>query len=1669
MSATFVVSLLLLLAGTAEGQVKPVPAMKQPGAVPAKMGKKGGPANPDDPNTIGEFGSVTVVTEKKYKDKLEAAGDFMREKDWDRVVYLLQGLLDLDKEDVMVPVRRRDKDGKEVINWVSIRDEANRMIRSLPKEGMEFYRLQNNQKAADLLKQAKETSDARLLAKVATSYLHTDAGAEAIELLGTRMMDRGDFVAAALYFERLLDRQGADKVSPLTLFKAKLAFTRSPGERDKANAELVSRQLEARAPEGLRLGDRTFSLTELNEIAAKYADPLRSRATIYDWLLGLGGRPDRNAQGVGGPPFLEKAWEQPLFYEDSKGQAQDWVKKAQDLLNERRQALLPALHPVAATAEVPGKGSRQLMVYRSHWGIHAVDIKTGLLMWDADCKWSLEEMFKEPRKVQAIDNWRQQYIQVARPNAVVENSVIGSLSTDGQRVYSVDDLPVPPYVAHMYNQFGGVPQFPWGPEVNEAMHYSVLQAFDLGSGKMLWTAGGRGDKRNPNDPKGELNDSYFLGAPLAIAGKLYVLIDKNQELRLICLDGAKGTVTWNQTLATTKEKMLMDMGRRAHAAPLAYGEGILVCPTNAGAVFGVDFLTHSLLWAYAYRDRAAPVDPQQEAMQMRMMGRGGAVWMANGQMMNGMPQANLNDWKTSAPVIADGKVVFTAPDGSTVDCLNLRDGSKVWRTNKLDSDLYLAGVYAGKALIIGKDRCRAIDLKDGSQAWAVETGMPSGRGVASDNVYYLPLKTTTTAAQNDPEPGVIAIDMSRGAIASFTRSRKKEVPGNLLFYEGKVLSQTSTHVVAYPQLKIKQREVDEIIARNPNDPAGLTERGELRLDGGDHLGAVEDLRLALANNPPAAIINKTRDKLYEAMTDSFRDRFSDAEKYLQEYEAMCNVSPDPAVKDDEREKEKQRAEKETARRKATFLCLVAKGREQQGRLVEAFDYYQKFGALGAAGELVSVPDEAMLKTPPDVWAQGRIEAMVAKAAPEARLPLEKQIARSWEDVQKSGDTEKLRQFVAMFGSLFSAGREARLQLAERLLEENSRGALLEAERNLLLLRGQKDDQQLAARAVEALARLWTRQGLLEDAAYCYTILAREFGKVAVRDGKTGADLFDELATDKRFLPYIDAPAGGLVHGKIRAEVERHGAQPQQQPLFGFEPEGEMLPFFRRHKVALNTNMHQFKLIDRKTNEERWSENLTHTRFGEFMYVWTGQQQVTPRYKYHMVGHIVVLPLAHLVFGIDPVNKKVLWEKSLLGATKNMPQQQQFNVDPRTGQLVILYHDGYQQRLGQMGPMGASYVCLQTRDGLLAVDPVTGRTLWTRNDVSPRSELFGDDEYVYLVELGPDGTPGGSRAFRASDGVSVKVPEFGTVYQKRVRTIGSNILLSENDKVFSLRLYNVLEGKDVWKREFKGGSVVLKSEDPKFAGVIEPDGNVTVIDLNSQQEVLRGAIDPKHIAKADAVYLLDDAHNFYLAINGPKDANNNPAMPGMPGMPAGMVANLGMQPGLMPGSGMRSLPVDGHFYALDRQTGKMRWHSPVQHQQVVLEHFRDMPIVMFTARPGMDNNMMGGRMRFNNGNVQNTSVKSIDKRTGKLLIDEDVGNNAMFHALNMDLRTGKIELLGQQVKVIHYLPNYDASAPKDKPANQPQGGKTSSSGSQSGRGLGKRVIQPVPVQVIEKKP
>ncbi len=877
-----------------------------------------------------------------------------------------------------------------------------------------------------------------------------------------------------------------------------------------------------------------------------------------------------------------------------------------------------------------------------------------------------------------------------------------------------------------------------------------------------------------------------------------------------------------------------------------------------------------MVWAYPYRDKS-------DAAPQPAMGNGRfRQWPPPGFQIgpDGQPHPILShqnhQWKVSAPVISDGKVVFTAPDAQSLHCVNLRDGSPVWRRPKLDDDLYLGNVYNGKVLIVGKKSVRGLSLATGETLWTLEVGTPSGQGIGSDNVYYLPLKEATKGK----DPQIVGIDMVYGKIVSSSKARRNEdgqldVPGNLLFAEGKVVSLTPDKLIAYPQLKVKIAEMDDLIAKNPNDPIGLTERGDLRLDKGDLAGAIEDLSTALKNKPNKETRAKARAKLYDTLTAYIADHFNDAEKYLKEYEDLCKIDLDAAS-----EAERGKLEAEQRRRRATFLWLVGKGREEQGRLVEAFEKYQQFAKeAGKQSELVPAVDDRQVKAAPDVWSRGRIIAMMNNAKPEHRQPLEKLIAAKWDKLRQTNDLDELRAFVRMFGSASNAGKEARLELVERLMDQKDSGEehpLLEAELELNQFRTGRHSPELAARATEALARLYMRKGLLEDAAYCYRKLGKEYARIVIRDGKTGREIYDDdAATDKRLLPYLDDPQPLGAVKKFDAKKQSGDyPMPGGGELFQFEHSGENLPYFRHHIVGLNFNGHRFTLLDRNLEDDNqnpkevWSAKLTETAFKALANSVLGQQttvmrpgmpgmMINPnnhpnaRFPYSTVGHLIVLPLGHRVFGIDPVNHRVLWEKNLSegagplhadrsgrGPTWN-PQMTPPLVDPRDGSVLVTYNDNWAQRLGQVGPFQGQTICVQSVDRLSALDPLTGRTLWSRMDVNSRNYLFSDEDYVFVVELDNQNPPHSTRVFRAADGISVTTaPDFAALFAKRLQVFGRYLLLSDSlpGKGVVVRLYDAATGQDVWMQNYAARSFVAKSEDATLAGIVEPDGKVHVIDL-----------------------------------------------------------------------------------------------------------------------------------------------------------------------------------------------------------------------------------------------
>src|SRR5262249_36965538 len=173
--------------------------------------------------------------------------------------------------------------------------------------------------------------------------------------------------------------------------------------------------------------------------------------------------------------------------------------------------------------------------------------------------------------------------------------------------------------------------------------------------------------------------------------------------------------------------------------------------------------------------------------------------------------------------------------------------------------------------------------------------------------------------------------------------------------------------------------------------------------------------------------------------------------------------------------------------------------------------------------------------------------------------------------------------------------------------------------------------------------------------------------------------------------------------------------------------------------------------------------------------------------------------------------------------------------------------------------------------------------------------------------------------------------------------------------------------------FATRSVVMRSEDPSLTGVVEPDGTVRVFEVASNKEILhtekgfdflnrKTGVDPGSLGNIQRIDLVADAKSLYLACSGPPD-------------PAVMVMS-----NLWPGLGLRALPINGRLYAYDRARGDFKYYVSAPNQMLMLDRFREMPMLLFTARY---QGGVPGRVGFG-GQTTSASLLAVDKRTGKTL-------------------------------------------------------------------------------------
>jgi outer membrane protein assembly factor BamB len=1643
-------------------KVQVAPAMPAQGPVMVGGRKmKSSAVGKEAEGTTTQYSAIKLTEKSEYRRFIEVARDCIKGKEWNDAVTALQVILD-NKEDFYVQVRDKDARGNEFLRWTSVKYEANNLLGSMAEDGLNVYELRFGAKARAMLEEAKAKGDRDLLGEVGQRFLHTLAGIEANDLLATYFLDRGQFFMAALRFEKLLGvNPERTKLSDLTLFKAALAYRRAG---DVKNSEAVWAKLEPRLRErgGMQMGDDMIAIAKLQAVLEEIPRP--DIFSPHDWAM-IRGNKENSAQAKGTPPLLDSIlWKRALLLDksDDTGQVD---KDVIDLETAAARRVGDAVNKVHSLNNLPVMSGfypiavNRLLIYRTYTGLSAVYLhdedekddgkivkrKAGEIKWRTfPLEATLASILSNGKLRGYLDSWLDtSYFPTGSFSSILyENSTLGALSCDHRLVYAVDDLAVPP-PGNAFQPANNPFMQPSVTQLAEGLRPLVMQnslcAFDLESGRAKWQLG---DPKRRDDP---FNDSHFLGVPISIGGKLYVLNEKNSgpsgdaELRLICIDPTKITdgrplIVQTQSLGNVQQqaRVTHDVTRRVNAVHLGYGEGILVCPTNAGEVLGVDLTSRSLAWAYPYREQSPQTVNLPGAMPGNMRGQ---VVFGPGGAMNMSSGATIANWKSSPPVIVEGKVVFTAPDATSVHCINLRDGTSVWKKRQMDGDLFLAGVFQGKAIVVGRSSIRALDIhKNGDMTWYQATGdMPAGQGVASKNIYYLPLK----------KGEILAIDIENGQVKAHNKAKDAEKTplGNLVFYEGAVIAQTPTEIVAFPQLQARLEAAVMALRTDPENAEKLVNRGELYLADGQVQKAVDDLQRALSKNPAGPLGKRTKTNLYEALTQLLQTDFVVASgKYLPEYAELCKVGDDA---------------KEHQQRQARYFRIVGQGREAQGNLVEAFQMYREFGSLPIHRDQggIAVLDDPTHRVPVDVWLRGRVSAMFAKATADQRAPLEKKIVEEWKSVEVKKDANAIRSFVGMFDVPFPVGREARIRLAESIIEQNARNDFLEAELNLQQLRTAEFARDAASggRALAALAALEEKKGTVESmkqAAGYYRELAALFPNEVVRDGKTGSKLLDELATDKRFLPFLAETDTLWGDAKIAARELSVGHSAPALQGFSFQPEGDLTPFMKRHRLILdptNAANPQLRLVDLTGGETRWTTSLgsipMNFQFFQYLYqqkgvannfaVVGGLPGYNPnhRYRYYQVkGHLVVFQVGTQVYCLDANDGKMLWQQPLAEQIQqgNPPQMFVNQVSPdaegRLELILINQFNGQRTRLaiGSVGSVQASHAALLTQKGLVVLDPLRGTTLWKKMDVPAATHAFGDDQYLFVVD-NADGATGAGRTFRASDGTPLDLPDFGTLYQHRVRVMGRRILAAvPSNSGLTFRLYDIPTAKDVWTRTFEGRPSVLQSEDPSLTGIVEANtGKLVVLDVATGKELMVGNAAQHRITADDLKNLKDplllaDRDRFYVALSQPVDGNK---------VGAGALHNNFT-------NGVRCFPVNGWIVAFHRKPGKtaggvefkagdMAWHSSkkIENQMMVLEQFELLPVMLFSGR---HNELIGGGAQ---GNRWVTATLSLHKANGKLIFDSGnrpSNSNAQFDAFNLDLKAGTINMIGYGGTLQHYI-------------------------------------------------
>jgi hypothetical protein len=1450
-----------------------------------------------------------------------------------------------------------DNDGETT---TSVRGDIDRWLAAMPRDVRDNYELRYGGAARQLVQAAVRNGDLPALEKAYRLYFHTEAGQTAAFLLGEQYLEQGHWLRAALCFTRLLASPGGARFEPSLSFKlaasqywagmnqdAQVTLARLRQEHPRARLNVAGRDMPL-------FGDDRAALEWLAGIVGDGRGG--QTGTAAQWLV-YGGNPARSATTQGDEPVVVP-WRttnslNPEYValsgrgdERDRGLLPELVRR----FSQRSVVALPSGHPlIVRDVPLPTKDETNqghprgaVALVRTLRGLAAIDVATGKLVWQRD--------EPEPaRQAQATEQVQvTRFGRVFAPTAVPANTleqrlwgdgVGGQLASDGELAYVVQQQ------ASDEGQNDNQDEEDSPSTSSRPLRpMNVLQAIALKSGEtavgggLHWQINGREEEKDA-----PFAGAYFLGPPLPLGGALYVLAEFNSdradqssgEVRLLAIDPRvldsrrRPKLLWSQKVAMFDDSVLMTEGhfgfgrygpplqraivrRQAGLSP-SYADGLLVCPTGVGAVVAMDLTTRSLRWGYKY----ATIQPNTSTPSSRLQ---------SAQSGNAPP--DLGRWAESPVVIVSGRALFTPPLASELHCVNLADGKKLWSVPR-DDGLYLAGVHGGNAVVVGSRKIRAFPLSSIGAikpAWEIELpggSVPAGRGFISAGQYYLPLSTAEIAV----------IDAEQGKIVRKLPSPEGRPLGNLVCHEDIILSQGAVSIDCLYQRKPLESSLARRLKQDAADAKALLLAAEVA----KHDGKPEEALGLLRRSYQARSHERARELLVDGLLGLLR---ADVAKHHGLLAELAKLADTPA----------QRTE---------YLALLSKDLRRQGKPLEAFDVLLQLAESTPQGGTTAIaPGDQQHDAPRaevtvgrDLLVRSSLAELYRAASGADRAELDRRIDARLQEALPAADATPLRCFLDRF-AFHSSADAARRELVARGIVGRG-GAPLEVELSLAALE-RSADAATARWTIAQRARFLAAAERPDEAAAVFRRLQEEFGDQVCVDGRTGKQMVEDLPADSPVRKWLSPVAAVWPQGKVVSEPKQQPALADTQ-TFRVPLEGDAA---WAAQTALYLNLRSGALIAKdRLGRRLWELDLNRGTAG-------GMQRDGWLNRAVAWRHLLVLYLGNEVVALDMLGpggkpqKDPLWRRSLIDAPPGLDNSGAFAArfeQAAWGAFQRLATDQWTGKpLGRLGPVTAGYVCFQRGEELLAVQPLTGRTLWSRRGIPPGSYFFGNDELIAVAV--PDRSAG--LLLRAGDGEVLDRPDLFAA-RRIVAAAGPRIVVWEDDAgKHVLRMIDAAAKQSWALGRFAAGSKACVVDNQSLA-VMQPDGEFHSFRLADGKAEFDKPYKVSLSGKLGALYAVKWRDTYMFAVSRAEQPREQ----------------VIWSYGVVSLNDPNRPQIAGKVYGVG--PGGKTWSASVDNGHWVLDQPLDLPLLVFSS--GSDYADFRGRAA--------SMLLCLDKRTGKTIYQE----------------------------------------------------------------------------------